>query len=170
MPNVAVQKVSDPAKMPLSMSDSMQTIFDQIKEKAFCLFCENGSTHGHAIEDWLKAERELFQVPESELVENDKEFTLQVTAPGFEAKDLEITALPDSIVVKSEATQESEKTEGKVYFSEFSNKQLYRRYALPSAIDVNKTVAILEKGMLKVIAQKADQQTKSEKTISIAAA
>jgi HSP20 family protein len=170
MPNVVVQKVTDPGTIPLSFSDSMGKIFDQIREKAFCVFCENGSTHGHAIEDWLKAERELFQVPESELVERGKEFALQIAAPGFEAKDLEITALPNSIVVKGEATKESEKSERKVYFSEFSNKQLYRLYALPAAIDVDKTVATLEKGMLKVVAQKAEQQTKREKTVSIAAA
>ena len=169
MPNVAVQKVADPEKMPLSLSDCMQRTFDQIKEKAYCLFCQSGSMHGHAIEDWLKAERELFQVPESELVENDKEFGLQIAAPGFEAKDLEITAFPDSIVVKGEATQENEKKQGTVHFSEFSNKQLYRRYPLPSAIDVDKTAATLEKGILKIAAQKAEPQTKKEKTVSIAA-
>jgi HSP20 family protein len=169
MSHVAVQKVADPDKMPLSLSDSMQRVFDQINEKAFSLFRRGGSTHGHAIDDWLKAERELFQIPESELVEKDKEFLLQIAAPGFEVKDLEITALPDSIVVKGEATKESEKKEGKVYFSDFSNKQLYRRYALPSAIDVDKTVATLENGMLKVVAQKAEARAKKEKTISIAA-
>ena len=135
MSNVTVQRVTDPDKMPLTLSDSMQRVFDQIREKAYHLFCQNGSTHGHAIEDWLNAEHELFQVPESELVEKDKEFALQITAPGFAAADLEITALPDSIVVKGESAQKSEKTEAKVHFSEFSNKQLYRRYALPSAIN-----------------------------------
>jgi HSP20 family molecular chaperone IbpA len=56
-----------------------------------------------------------------------------------------------------------------VHFSEFSNKQLYRRYALSSTIDVDRTAATLDKGILKVVVQKAEPQTKKEKTISIAA-
>ncbi len=169
MSNVAVQKVADPDKMPLSLSDSMQKVFDQISEKAFNLFRANGSTDGHALEDWLKAERELFQIPESELVEKDKEFALQIAAPGFEARDLEITALPNFIVVNGETTKESQQTKGKVHFSDFSKKQLYRRYALPAGIDVDKTAATLENGMLKIAASKAEAPAKKEKTISIAA-
>jgi|SRR5579862_602247 len=169
MSNVAVQKVADPDKIPLSLSDSMQKVFDQIREKAFTLFRANGSTDGHALEHWLQAERELFQMPESELVEKDKEFALQIAAPGFDARDLEITALPDCIVVKGENAKESQQTKGRVHFSDFSRKQLYRRYALPAGIDVDKTAATLENGMLKIVACKAETPAKKEKTISIAA-
>ncbi len=166
MPTIAVQKIADPDKMPLSLSDSMQKIFDQIREKAFCLFCESGSTHGHAVDDWLKAEREIFQTPESELLEKNNEFTLQIAAPGFEAKDLDITALPSSIIVRGESTQESGKVEGKVHFSDFRNQQLYRRYALPAPIDVDKTMATLEKGILKIVAQRASAQLEKVKVMA----
>ena len=171
MPNITVQKVADPGKMPLTWFTEMQTIFDRIRDKAFTLFAENGCVHGRAVEDWLAAEREVFWVPESELVEKDKEFELRIAAPGFEANDVEVTALPDSIVVRAGATRKSGKAEGTVCFSEFCGKQLYRRFALPAPIEVNKTAATLDKGVLKVTAPKAPQEKahETEKKISLAA-
>jgi hypothetical protein len=32
---------------------------NDIARRAFELFCERGSAHGHDVEDWLQAEREL---------------------------------------------------------------------------------------------------------------
>jgi HSP20 family protein len=169
MSNVAIQRLIDSEKMPLSLFTDMQTFFDRIREKAFSLFSQNGWIHGRALDDWLKAEREVFWVPQSELIERDKELELHISVPGFEPKDIEVTALPDSIVVRGAATHKSEKSEGKVHFSEFSDKQLYRWLTLPAAINVNKTTATLEKGVLKLIASKAAQTNEKGKKIAIAA-
>jgi hypothetical protein len=32
---------------------------DEIERRAFEFYCARGGTHGHALEDWLQAEREL---------------------------------------------------------------------------------------------------------------
>ena len=54
------------------------------------------------MEDWLRAERELVWVPQSETMEDDKQYRLRLIVPGLEAKDLQITAMPDAIIVQSE--------------------------------------------------------------------
>ena len=38
---------------------SAQPTADDIARRAFELFCQRGSEHGHDLEDWLEAEREL---------------------------------------------------------------------------------------------------------------
>jgi hypothetical protein len=43
---------------------------------------------GFAIDDWLSAERDLFPVPESKLIDRDGEFEARVSAPGFRTSDV----------------------------------------------------------------------------------
>jgi HSP20 family protein len=89
-------------------------------------------------------------------VEKDTAFELRVAVPGFGEKDLKVTALPDSLVVSAESTHHHEKNEGDVYFCDFSEKQLFRRFDLPKAINVDKVTAHVDKGILRVTAAKAE--------------
>ena len=42
---------------------------EQIRQRAYQLYCERGRTAGHEIDDWLQAEFELTQLPISQLAE-----------------------------------------------------------------------------------------------------
>lgn len=42
-------------------TDSAQSMRDQIAQRAYERFIERGYQHGHDVEDWLHAERELTQ-------------------------------------------------------------------------------------------------------------
>jgi hypothetical protein len=35
------------------------TLRDQIEKRAYALFLERGGTHGYAMEDWIRAEKEI---------------------------------------------------------------------------------------------------------------
>ena len=93
--------------------------------------------------------------PASELVEDEKEFQARIALPGFDAKDIEVSALPDALVIRADATHNHEGENGNVRFCEFSEKQLFRRIDLPSSVDVDKVTASLDKGILQVTAPKA---------------
>ena len=142
-------------KAPSPFLTEVREFFDKIREEAFAIFRKKGSAIGHELEDWLEAERELFCCPQSELIEKDSQFELRVAAPGMEAGDIEIIALPGSVVVKGHVTRRREKKEGTVHFSEFGDKQLFRYLTLPEPINVNKVSATLEEGVLHIVAQKA---------------
>ena len=51
-----------------------------------------------------------------------------------------------------------EKDEGNVHFCEFAEKQFFRRFALPKAINVDKVTALVEKGILRITAAKVQQE------------
>jgi HSP20 family protein len=154
---------------PLSAAfGEMESLFDTIRQRAFDLFQERGRSDGFAVDDWLKAERELIWKPESEMVESEKEFQIRLAAPGLDAKDFEISALPECLVVRGQASRKEEKREGAVRFSEFSEKQLYREFRTPAPLDPNKVTATLDKGVLTIVAPKAAAE--KEKKISLAAA
>ena len=166
MANVTVQKVEDnrPAVAPLL--EQIKATFDKIRKRAFEFFERRGGAPGFDVEDWVRAEHDLFWVPQVELLETEAEFAIKVGVPGFEAKALNITAQPAEILIQGEAEKREEKTEKGVSYSEFGSKSLYRRFALATPIEIDAVTAKIENGMLTVIAPKKKE---TGKKIAVAA-
>ena len=159
MPSVSIEKYRRPEAVPAGLMEAVHSLFEQVRQRAYGLFEHRGSVDGWEMEDWLRAERELVWSP-SEMVETEKEFQVRVAAPGFEAKDIQVTATPEWVMVQGETSRKREQQEGAVRFSEFRGRRLYRRLELPVAIDVEATTARLEKGILEIRAVKAGKETK----------
>jgi HSP20 family molecular chaperone IbpA len=153
MSHVAIARIHE-GQEP-SFLDEIKALTNRIRERAFALFQKRGSSEGTAIGDWLQAERDLTCATESDLVEKGSGFQLRVAVPGFAEKELKVTALPDALVVSAQSAHRHEEDEGKWYFCEFAEKQIYRRFELPKIINVDKVTARLEKGILQVTAEKA---------------
>ncbi len=168
MSNIPVQKAAEENALPVSWIGELQSFSDRVGQKAFEIFEKYGRPAGQQLEHWFEAEKQLLFVPRSELLDTADEFEARVALPGFDASEIEVTALPNSLLVKAEASQKREKTAGEVRFSEFSDQSLFRRIPLPELIDVAQVTAKLEKGMLKIVAHKAVADT--SKKISVAAA
>lgn len=174
MTEVKVQKVTDEGKKPtLPVFKEMESVFDRIRARAFDLFSRRGFSEGHALDDWLAAEREICW-PTGELVEQDKAFTLSVALPGFEPADISVTATPHQLLVhaksKTEVTKEEEAKKGqKVCWSEFRSNDVYRQVDLPKDIDSQAVSASLHNGLLKIVATKADKPARVVPITSAAA-
>ncbi len=154
MSNVAIEKIHDPETAAMSLLSEMDRMASAIRNRAFEHFIERGSIFGSDVDDWLCAERELIWSPGAEMTEGDNDFTLRVQAPGFEAREIKITATPDSVLIEAEASHKHEESDGKIHLCEFARK-LFRRLDLPSAINVDKVSATLDKGVLQIVAAKA---------------
>lgn len=155
MSNIAVQKIADPEKAPSAVLTEIRELFEKIRERAYEIFQRNGSVDGHDIDHWVEAERAFLCCPASELIEKDNRFEVSVAAPGLEPNEIQVTVLPDAIIVKGQTAKREEKKEGSVHFSELSDKLLFRRLIFPEPIDVNSASARFEHGLLSVVAQKA---------------
>ena len=142
----------------LSLFESLNELQEAIRQRAFGLFSERGTIHGNDMEDWLRAERELVWMPQSETMEDDKQFRLRLIVPGLEAQDLQITAMPDAIIVQAEgASKEAKeaKEASTVPFRELRGRKLFRRFDFEEPIDPERTEASLAKGILEIVASKA---------------
>lgn len=157
MSQVAVEKVDGEKAGTASIFDEMKAMSEQIRHRAFEIFERRGGGGGFAMNDWNDAERDLFRIPESELVEQDGKFEVRVIAAGFDPADVQITALPDALIVKAASTHRHDKSAGDVRFCEFGQKTLFRRFDLPEPIDPDKVTANLDKGVLHLTALKAKQ-------------
>ncbi len=157
MPQVAVQKIHSNEIESRSLTEKVKALSDRIRQRAYELFESRGRGDGSALNDWLQAENDLVLIPESDLIEKDGQFRLQIAVPGFDPKDIEVNALPDALIVRAQERHNHESTEGNVYFCEFGEKSLFRRFDLPSRIDVDKVTANLDKGLLTLTASKAEK-------------
>ena len=152
MANITIQKILN--ETPPAISQELSSIFDEIRNRAFDLFERRGSAPGQEVNDWIQAEKELFFVPQAELSETDAEFKITVAVPGYEAANVQITAQPNEILLRGNAGERIEKNDEKVSYSEFAEKSMYRRFPLAAPIDVKRTTATIENGILTVTAPK----------------
>jgi hypothetical protein len=90
---------------------------DAVQHRAFDLFLfeKRGREVGHELDDWLRAEHELFGWPAAELSEKDSSYQMQIALPGFEARDIELTATPTELIVHA-ASEKQNKTEKTVFY------------------------------------------------------
>ena len=157
MPNVEIQKVTNGQKAGLSLFQEFEKRFDQIRNRAFEMFEGRGCGFGHELDDWLKAEREVFGSAAAELVDKGNAYELQMALPGFDPKQVEVAATPDEIIVHAAASGENRSNKENVLWSEFTSSEVYRRSPAPMPLNSEATVATLEKGVLRITAPKADE-------------
>lgn len=159
MATVAVEKL-DTKTEPLPLFREMEKQFDEVRRRAFELFERRGRELGHALEDWIKAEHDVMGWPAAELSEAEAKYDLALTLPGYDPKDVEVTVTPSEIIVHAKSGARKGMEEEKCLWTEFQSNEVYRRFAVPEAIDVEKTSANLDKGMLHIVAAKAPKIAK----------
>ena len=154
VPELTVQKVQTTEDRSLPIFAEFDRLRDRIRLEAYNLFAHRNNGDGHALDDWLEAERNLCW-PAAKLTEADSAFTLEVALAGFEPSEIALTATPREIMImaKHEHTKKSDEKEAtKLRWSEFRSDEVYRRIELPSAVDVRKTTATLKNGLLIIVA------------------
>ena len=149
MPQVAVEKVNGSGKT-LPIFEQIAQRLEAVQRRAFELFEERGREAGHELDDWLKAEGELLGCPKNELTEKDGAYQVRICLPGFEAKDVEVTATPKEVIVHAATHTEKKTRKEAVTRTEFGSDEVYRRFVVLNPIDVNKVKATLEKGVLTI--------------------
>jgi HSP20 family molecular chaperone IbpA len=168
MPELKVQKVSTPDDRSLPIFSEFDRLADRIRLQAYNLFAGRGSADGHALDDWLEAERNLW--PATKLIERDGAFVLEVALAGFEPSEISLTATPREIMIKANhehRRKSDEKEAATLRWSEFSSDEVYRRVELPSSVDVSKATANLKNGLLVVVAPLAPSSGSTSTKISI---
>lgn len=173
MASLNIQKVSEPEDRSLPIFAEFDQLADRIRARAFNLFNGRGCRHGHAMDDWLRAEREICW-PAAELSERDDEYELDVALAGFEPADIDITATPSELIVKARHESKSKKKEkregAKIRWSEFKSEDVYRHIELPEAVDVGHITAHFDNGLLKIMAPKIKEKKEASKQIKISTA
>jgi HSP20 family molecular chaperone IbpA len=145
------------ATLPIKKSDSIfeevEKMRNHIMKRAYELFEGRGFEFGRDLDDWLAAEREFVWAPPIEVEEGDNEITVKLSAPGVEAKDLDVELTAEDLLVEAERHEEHEKKKGKARTREMRTAKLFRSVHLPKRIDPDSAKAEFKDGMLKLTAK-----------------
>jgi HSP20 family protein len=147
--------------------DDLEALNRETARLAFSFFQQRGGSNGRDLEDWLRAETELLRPLPVEMSEMDDSYVIRAEVPGFDAKNLNIQADANSVIIRGKSDQKKEEKRGSgVRYSELSTSEVCRRIALPSSINPEKITARMTNGMLELTLPKASPP----KTVEIKAA
>lgn len=102
-----------------------------------------------------------------EVTDKDKEYDIRAELPGVKKEDLDIDVEKNYITIR--AKKEEEKKEDNKFFkkSEFKYGEFARSVYLPQEINIEKTEAKLEHGVLKIEAPKLYETKDAVKKLTV---
>ena len=115
-----------------------------------------------------RALRAFEHVPNVEVKENGKAYTVSVELPGLDEKDVKVTVEDDLLSIAGE--KKVEHTDDKTHFSERSYGSFTRSFTLPSDADRNAITAKFAKGVLTLEIGKTAEVPAQGKRIEVKAA
>lgn len=108
--------------------------------------------------------------PKANVVETDREFKIEMAAPGMKKEDFKVELNNNMLTISSERTQDVEERADNSKYNrrEFSYVSFSRSFNLPDTIEASKIKATYEDGILRlIIPKKKGLQQKPVKTIRI---
>ncbi len=114
--------------------------------------------------DWLRKQ----SVPAVNVKETEKDFEIDMAAPGLTKKDFEISVDHGVLTISSEKKEEKEEMDKTYTRKEYSYSSFSRSFTLPENVNEEDVKAYYEDGVLKLhIAKKAMGTTKPKKAIEV---
>ena len=138
------------------LSSEAQSMFASIERRARELFESNGRIGGRDLENWVRAESELYPPVPFQVTESANGLKVEVDVGGFAPKELEVDLEPRRVIVIGKHNMhESRKTTG-ARATEEQYSHLLRCLGLPASIDTSHATAYVNRGILLVELKKTE--------------
>lgn len=109
-----------------------------------------------------------YTVPAVNIKENDKNFEIEVAAPGLSKEDFQINLEKNILTVSSKNEENKEEKADSFTRKEFSFKSFSRSFSLPESVKVEKISANYKNGVLLIELPKIEEaQLEKVKSIKI---
>jgi HSP20 family protein len=146
----------------------MREMNQNIAEHAYYLAQQRGFNPGNDLDDWFRAESELFRAVPVELTHDDDELKVLAEVPGFTADDVNIHLEPTRLVIRGNKKSEQHTKKGTLSYTERESTQIFRAVHLPVEVDPEKANATVRDGLLEITLPKA--QSARPKRVQVKAA
>ncbi len=150
MPDIKIDSVADRGGRSLPVFADLDRRLEQVRKEAFELFAGRGYGEGHALDDWLAAEKRVFGA-DSAIVESGGSYEFRVPVEGFMPTQISVTATPSELIVTATAGPGAADSPA----PGLAETALFRHVVLPGDIAVEQVSASIEQGVLKVVAPKS---------------
>jgi HSP20 family protein len=123
-------------------------------ERFFSDFFENDPFSGN----WLAHKTDA--TPRVNIKENDKDFEIELAAPGMDKNDFQLSVENDRLVICAEKQKENKEERDNYTRREFSYSSFTRSFNLPENVDENKISANYKDGVLHLSIPKTEHAAK----------
>jgi len=152
---VAIKPI-EPQSVSLSkVLDAADACAESIARRAFQIFQERGHAHGSDLDDWLRAENELFHTAHLAVAETDEGLAVSAEVPGFRAEELDINVEPRRLRITGTLRTAPPKPIRKIIYGDRCSNRIFRTLGLPVEVDPKKATAVLKDGILELTIPKA---------------
>ena len=103
------------------------------------------------------------KMPSANVLEDDKEFKIELAAPGMKKNDFHVDILNNQLTISSELKEEKEEKEENYTRKEFSYNSFSRTFIIPETVDTKKIEATYKDGILRLDLPKKPELVKSFK-------
>ena len=134
-----------------TLMSRMRRMEERIRQRAFEIYPWSNNAE-RELDDWVKAERDLFWKPSIELREKDNQYVVEIALPGVDARDVHVEVTPGEILLKAKLHHEHNKEDGDIHMCEFTCGNTFRSIPFPAKVDTDKVKAELHNGILTVTA------------------
>ena len=118
---------------------------------------------------WM--ERPTYTAPAINVIESEKEYEVELAAPGLDKEDFRVHVDADNnlhIEMEKKAETKEGKKQGRYLRREFSYEKFQQTLLLPDDVDAEKIEAKVEKGVLMVTLPKKEKILKTDAVKQIA--
>jgi HSP20 family protein len=103
----------------------------------------------------------------SNVSENENEYLIEVSAPGFKKDDIKIEIQNDILRVYSNVENKKEEEKDGYFRREFYKSSFERNFSVPKDVNIEQISASMEDGILNVIIPKIKEEKKQNIEITI---
>ena len=98
-----------------------------------------------------------YTVPAVNIKETEKQFELEIAAPGFSKNEFDINMEKNVLTISSKKEEQKESEDQKFARREFGFKSFRRTFSVPDSVDVEKIKASYKNGILKIELPKQEE-------------
>lgn len=103
----------------------------------------------------------------ADLVENDKNYMLEVDLPGVEPKNVDVSIDNNSLNIKAERKFAHEDKNEHYHTIERSFGRVQRKIPLPNNINIDKTITKFKNGVLEIVFPKLNPEANQPRKLTI---
>lgn len=130
--------------------DTMNRLFDDALFNPLSLFGRDPIFGGQFFDS------RVARAPLADVSENDKEFIVEVDAPGLSADSVDVELNNNILSVRGKAEEENEKNEKTYFIRERMLSSWERSFSLPSNVEADKIVCNVKDGKLTISIPKSE--------------
>lgn len=147
MSSIEVKAAEPRGELAGRLLNQFEGLIDRVCRRAYDLFEKRGRQNGGDLEDWYRAEEELFFPVTFSGKEEPGGYSLRLSIPGFKGKDLKVYTLGNRLIVKGDVTENRSDEQDT---SSEEHRSIFYQWAIPVGARLDGITAELKDDALMI--------------------